>query len=181
MTTKSISTHDRLLEAALNLLSRQNINSLTLDNVAKEAGVSKGGLLHHFRSKEALIEGLLNYLFTSFEARVQHYYDAETDRSGRWLRAYIYASFEEDHLPLELTNFLLSAINENTSLLTRVQTFYTHWANRLLNDGIPPARAMIIHQATDAYWIDRSLQITPDTLVPQADLINELLRLTENN
>lgn len=172
-----VETRDLLLDAALRLLGSQNMNLLTLDNVAKEAGVSKGGLLHHFKSKEALIEALLLRLFRAFEGRVEHYYAIETDTAGRWLRAYVMASFDDDHLPMELTLFLLTSITENERLRTVVQAYYNEWAARLFNDGIPRARAMLIQQATDSYWIDRSLGIMPNDLVAEAELVEELRQL----
>ena len=51
-------TRERLLTAAVSALQRQGVGALTLDAVAREAGVSKGGLLHHFPSKDALSEAL---------------------------------------------------------------------------------------------------------------------------
>ena len=53
------STRDRLLDAFEHLLIEGGERSATLDAVAAAAAVSKGGLLYHFGSKEALIEGQL--------------------------------------------------------------------------------------------------------------------------
>jgi AcrR family transcriptional regulator len=53
------STRDRLLDAFEHLLIEGGERSATLDAVAASAAVSKGGLLYHFGSKEALIEGQL--------------------------------------------------------------------------------------------------------------------------
>jgi AcrR family transcriptional regulator len=50
--------HDRILDAAEELICTRGIAGFTLDGVAQEAGVSKGGLLYHFRSKGSLISGL---------------------------------------------------------------------------------------------------------------------------
>lgn len=53
------STRDRLLDAFEQLLVEGGERAATLDAVAAAAAVSKGGLLYHFGSKEALIEGQL--------------------------------------------------------------------------------------------------------------------------
>jgi AcrR family transcriptional regulator len=50
--------HDRILDAAEELICTRGIAGFTLDGVAQEAGVSKGGLLYHFRSKDSLISGM---------------------------------------------------------------------------------------------------------------------------
>ncbi|MFO7689451.1 MAG: TetR/AcrR family transcriptional regulator [Cryobacterium sp.] len=52
-------TRDRLLDAFEELLIEGGERSATLDAVAAAASVSKGGLLYHFGSKEALVEGQL--------------------------------------------------------------------------------------------------------------------------
>lgn len=55
-------TCPRLLDVAAQTLRDQGMAGLTLDAVAKEAGVGKGGLLHHFPSKDALVEAVLRRL-----------------------------------------------------------------------------------------------------------------------
>ena len=61
---------DRLLDAAERVVVESGATHLTLDAVAKSAGVSKGGLLYHFPSKEALLEGMLSRHFQDVDAEV---------------------------------------------------------------------------------------------------------------
>jgi AcrR family transcriptional regulator len=51
-----------LLDAFETLLVSAGSRSATLDAVAAEAKVSKGGLLYHFHSKDELVEGMLTRL-----------------------------------------------------------------------------------------------------------------------
>src|SRR5690606_3717129 len=55
-------TRDRILDAFQGLLIDQGERAATLDAVAQRSSVSKGGLLYHFGSKDALIEGLTDRL-----------------------------------------------------------------------------------------------------------------------
>ena len=48
-----------ILEAAAAVLLKAGARGLTIDAVAAEAGLSKGGVLHHYASKEALILALV--------------------------------------------------------------------------------------------------------------------------
>lgn len=66
---------DRVLDAYESLLLDHGPASATLDAVAAAAEVSKGGLLYHFASKEALAGGLLERL------RQRSALDAELMRS----------------------------------------------------------------------------------------------------
>ena|SRR5690554_334916 len=61
-------TRERILDAFQNLVIESGERAATLDAVAQRAGVSKGGLLYHFGSKEALIEGLTDRLLGLVDA-----------------------------------------------------------------------------------------------------------------
>jgi AcrR family transcriptional regulator len=172
-------TRNRLLEAALDTIREYGYSGLTLDAVARNAGVSKGGLLHHFRSKEVLIEAILRHLFEEFEARVQIYYKQDTKEKGRLLRAYIRATFEDDPPPIELAAMLMSALSETPALVKIVQEDFGQWRERLLNDGVPRIRARIIWQAADAYWLDKLLGSEALTPSERQEMIDELISMTE--
>lgn len=53
-----MSTRDQILNAFEELIIEQGERAATLSSVAASAGVSKGGLLYHFGSKDALVAGL---------------------------------------------------------------------------------------------------------------------------
>jgi len=50
----------RILAAAQRLLTRNGSRGTTLGQIAREAGVSPAGLLHHFESKEQLLNAVLD-------------------------------------------------------------------------------------------------------------------------
>ena len=53
------SSHDGILDAAQAVVLEVGAAHMTLDAVAAKARVSKGGLLYHFPTKEALLKALL--------------------------------------------------------------------------------------------------------------------------
>ncbi|MBZ0279258.1 MAG: TetR/AcrR family transcriptional regulator [Anaerolineae bacterium] len=182
MSTKQLAaaqTRSRLIEAAIRTLETHGTSGLTLDAVAKEAGVSKGGLLHHFPSKEVLHESIIRHLMTEFAARAKVYYDQEIPRPGRWLRAYVHATFEETPPPLELSAMLMLTLTENAGMLNAIREDFHQWQMGLLEDGLPIARALVVRLAADAYWFDRLIGISPHDDDTRQKLLNELLALTE--
>lgn len=172
-------TRERLIRASFSILQTQGAGGLTLDAVAREAGISKGGLLHHFASKEALIEAVLQHLFEDFTRQVERYLAAEPPGPGRLLRAYVLATYDDDLLPLEIVTLLLSTASQNESLLARVREDFAEWQRRLLDDGIPAPRATIVRQAADAYWSERVLGVAPAEVEARHLLRDELLRLID--
>ncbi|BAM90601.1 TetR family transcriptional regulator [Bradyrhizobium oligotrophicum S58] len=55
------------LTAALTIIGRDGPGRLTLDAIARESGLSKGGLMHQFPNKEAVLKALLEQQFTHFD------------------------------------------------------------------------------------------------------------------
>ena len=56
------SSREKILDAAAELVSEIGSGQLTLDAVAERAGLSKGGLLYNFPTKEALLQGMIQRL-----------------------------------------------------------------------------------------------------------------------
>lgn len=70
-TTRSNNQADAILIAASQVIAQDGAGKLTMDAVARQAGLSKGGVLYHFPSKNALLECMLNALLARIEERRQ--------------------------------------------------------------------------------------------------------------
>lgn len=60
MQQRSEETRTRIMEAAIKLFSKRGYNKASVDDICKEAGISKGAFYHHFKSKQALFLALLD-------------------------------------------------------------------------------------------------------------------------
>lgn len=67
-----------ILDAAESLIRRVGTRTLTIDAVAAEAGLSKGGVLHHFASKDALISALAERKLTAVKQDLARHEAAQT-------------------------------------------------------------------------------------------------------
>ena len=76
------SKYDTLLDAAEIVVRRDGSGRLTLDAVAAEADVSKGGLLYHFPSKEALLTAMVERMVTSFDEALDQAQAVDTSPPG---------------------------------------------------------------------------------------------------
>lgn len=77
----------RILEAAQAVALRDGARHLTLDAAAREAGVSKGGVLYHFPSKQALVDGMLQRFTVMITQAIARNRAALCDRPNPTLRA----------------------------------------------------------------------------------------------
>lgn len=172
-------TRSNLLKAANVLLLEQGANALTLDAVAARAGVSKGGLLYHFPSKDALIEGMVERYLADFEARIESRLVGQSNPSAvEWARAYIEASLEPDPEGMAVSAALLAAVAVNPALLQPMQARYAIWQARL--DELPSAAgAWVIRLALDGLWISDLMQISPPSQAQRLILARKLITLID--
>ena len=52
------SKRDRIITGALELAHRDGFDALTFDTLAEHVGLSRGGVIYHFRTKNELLEGI---------------------------------------------------------------------------------------------------------------------------
>ncbi|KNC18525.1 TetR family transcriptional regulator [Arthrobacter sp. RIT-PI-e] len=86
------SSRERILDSFEDALIRDGERAATMEAVAASAEVSKGGLLYHFPSKEALVEGLSERL-RSLAERDRGIMTAAPDGAARY---YVRTSVFED-------------------------------------------------------------------------------------
>lgn len=99
-----------LLDTAGRILSTNGIQAFTLDLVAREAGVSKGGLLHHFPSKKALLDGLFSREMELFAQEIRHSMQNDPAAQGRAVRAYVGIGRNLAAKPPSIIRHLLAAM-----------------------------------------------------------------------
>jgi AcrR family transcriptional regulator len=116
------SSREKILDAAAELVSEIGAGRLTLDAVAERAGLSKGGLLYNFPTKEALLQGMIQRLVDEVSA------EKEALRSradpGPNLEARLCTSAllkMHDGKMKDIANGMLAASAENPRLLEPVR------------------------------------------------------------
>ncbi len=152
---------ERILDAAEARLLDAGPGGLVLDAVANDAGVSKGGLLYHFPSKEALVAGLCERMLDGFERTLSELSQGDTDGPGAWTRAYLASTVTDRGSPADDTAQLMAGIlatlGRDSAHLETVRDHFNRWHRRLRSDGIDPRRATIVRLAADGLWLSALL------------------------
>jgi AcrR family transcriptional regulator len=171
-------TRDAILAAAAAVVLEQGASRMTLEAVADRAKVSKGGLLYHFSSKDALIQGMIERMNQEFAERIKVEYERDDfgTNQGRWLRALIKATFASAHL--ELGAGLIAAVLHNPELLDPNRQSYEIRQSIIEQDGIDPVQANIIRYAVDGLWYSELLALAPPKEPLRTQLMERLLSLT---
>ncbi|TDC61365.1 TetR/AcrR family transcriptional regulator, partial [Streptomyces hainanensis] len=64
------SQRNLILDAAIRVTERDGITALTLESAAEEAGVTKGGLMYHFRTRDELLLAIQRHLTVAWEEQL---------------------------------------------------------------------------------------------------------------
>jgi AcrR family transcriptional regulator len=153
-----LDTPRRIIEAACALVVRDGYANLTLDAVAKEAAVSKGGLLYHFPSKRALLEGMVQHRCQQFEEHVHVHLKTETG-PGRWLRAIIRASCEPKEIPLQEGAAVFAVLANDPDLVELVRQRRRRFEEQIEQDGLDPEQAALVCLAVDGLCFNELLGV----------------------
>ncbi len=85
---------DALLDGAMTLVQEHGLAGITIDAVAKQAGVSKGAVLHYFPSKSALLLALVRQFAERVRTGIEER-TAKDHKPGALLRAFLDLSLPE--------------------------------------------------------------------------------------
>jgi AcrR family transcriptional regulator len=89
----------KLLDCTSRILVERGTAGLTVQAVAEAAGVTKGGLLHHFPSKQKLLEGVFAELLRLMDAEIDDAMARDPSGYGRFTRAYVRSTLCVDARP----------------------------------------------------------------------------------
>ncbi|MFG2075931.1 regulatory protein, tetR family [Nonomuraea maritima] len=137
---------DELLDAAEQILCDQGSSALTLAAVADRAGVSKGGLLYHYASKEALIKGMVERLIDDFDELIAAQPDATY--TERYLQATM-AAVKSGRLRRWA---VVTGASGNIYLLTPLREAMSRWHREGLADEPDPVASQIVRLACEGLW-----------------------------
>jgi AcrR family transcriptional regulator len=151
------------LRAAATVVAERGYSALTLDAVGAAIGVSKGGVLYHFPTKEALVAALLEELTAGFDADQSAAHAADPVAPGAWTRAFVSASFDprQDEPTQQSTAGLLAAVAHDPALLEPLRDHYRRWIERLADDGLPDVDAHVVRLAADGLWAADLFELAP--------------------
>ncbi|MDR2816868.1 MAG: TetR/AcrR family transcriptional regulator [Proteiniphilum sp.] len=169
----------QLLEAAAFITVERGLGSLTLDLVAQRAGVSKGGLIHHFPNKRVLIEKLFDYLLAIFESSIDDYMAEDSNPRGRFSRAYVMASAFPKNEPSEskLHGAFALAMSNNEPLAEIWRKWLLSQMEKHSEDTGATVGQMVRY-AADGLWLEACTGTQIDDAKVRSSVIEHLLELT---
>lgn len=175
--TKPSATKRKILQAAALVVKEKGASQLTLEAVAKQAGVSKGGLLYHYPSKSALLSAMVTYLNENFERAIEK----RMKEGVSWLEAYVILSFDPQHSQIEESAGMLAAIANDMNLLEPLAERYKMLHEQLEANVSDPDLATIVRLAADGLWFTELFKVSPLSDERRSQILTAILNLIKKN
>ena len=177
------SSRETILDAAEAVVLAAGAAHLTLDAVAERAGVSKGGLLYNFHTKELLLQAMVDRQMHRIEQARARALDQLPPGAGRELKACVLMSGDRrlDN-ERQLGSATLAATANNPRLLDPFREAHRRrleWFRSGDSAGLPFDRAAVVALAVDGLCLLELLQISPYDDGQRQTIIDGLLRLVD--
>jgi len=169
-----------LLKIACQLVREKGASQLTLDAVAKEAGVSKGGLLYHFPTKDALIQATLDDFLDRFDSDTEEEAVRNTNLNNKWAQAYLIQTFEISKNDLDMSASILAAAASNPELLEPMRKRYVRWQSRMTAECKSPVEATAARLAADGLFFCELFGFAPLDEQLRTDVLDYLQTMVSN-
>src|SRR5215471_251317 len=145
-----------------NGIRNQRSADINDDAVLAESGMSKGGFFHHFPTKAALLDGLLERLSRSVDAMAAASMRGDSRQRGRALRAQIAVAFDLPPAERERTRALVLALLAGV-MESRDVAAHARKANRdalaiASGEGVDRGAALCVQLALDGYILGEAFK-----------------------
>ena len=131
-------TRAALFRASADLFSRRGLQGVTVDDIAKAAGVNRAMLYYHFTDKEALYREIVCTMLDEAGARVSAIVSEPTappEKLTKFIAAFVALADSHPYFPpLMLREMSEGALHFDAEILTRMRTVFLAFA-RVLTEG----------------------------------------------
>ncbi|MES2585200.1 MAG: TetR/AcrR family transcriptional regulator [Pseudomonadota bacterium] len=152
------SNRTKILDAAVRVIHRDGLIGVTFDSVAAEASVTRGGMMYHFPSREALVQAIHEHLAAQWEASLESVAGKPKSEATAKERAIAYArTSARSANRAELLSALQSG--ESTATAAAWDAVLDDWASPVPKniDDKAALAPFIARLAADGLWVYESL------------------------
>ena len=135
LTRKKEIDRDRILDAAEAVILESGGRSFTLDAVAARAGISKGGLVYSFATKDDLVHAALEREMARFQEAVRRRVGGGPTEPVELVLAHIEEALDEDDVSTQKAAFLVTALVHAPDMLEPVRRYYRVLLDPLRSEG----------------------------------------------
>lgn len=160
-----------LIASAVSLATNEGVHAVSVEAVARLAGVTRGALFHHFENKHALIAAVFRHLLEAFEAEMDALMSPDPVPYGRFTRAYVKLAFADTGGPSALALWMSTFADPELRLA---------WADWLRDkiasygDLEKDVDLEVARYAADGVWFGFMMNLGPSDIAAMHNRLDQL-------
>ncbi len=168
---------ESVLDAFEMILISEGERAATIEAIARVAGVSKGGLLYHFGSKESLEEGLIERLNELVDADITAITTAAEGRIDYFLRSSVMQGTPLDRAIIATSRLAQGGSSTASSVLRDIRV---RWEEAIRPEARDQAALDLVMLVSDGLYFNNAIDdaAIPGP-VPTGDALDALITLVE--
>ena len=174
------SNRDVIIDAAEKLVAEQGAAHLTFDALGQETGISKGGLLYHFASKDALLAAMLERMVDQFDQLRQSFRDQLQDDKRKELKSILLASLNSDAECAQLSSGMLAVAANNPELLEPLQNHVRQTFESIKADTADPQLAELLFFSVHGARLFEQLQLCQHCQADREKFAEKLMTIVDS-
>ncbi len=175
-------TREHILSAAAELANEKGAAHISLEAIARRAGISKGGLLYHFPKKDALIRALVERHMADIDAMLAQIEIASGQRRTNAIAGkFVEIMREKMCQQNKAADGIFLALAENPDLLAPVRAFERSMAERIRRTASDRELSLIALLVVEGMRSLTLFQANPLTAEESTAVIDRLLALLDDN
>lgn len=166
---------EHILHTTAQMIMEHGVSRLSLAKVANQAGVSKGGLLHYFKTKDELFYQLNVLAIEEFNSEFERLIKVNPDEKGKYIKAYAQATLND----LESSNgsvnsSFVASFTDSPEIMELWKGAYLEWQQKCKEDDLDWKDVATIRFVCDGLWFNNLLNIN-DILPYSKELLQNLI------
>lgn len=171
-------SQERILNAAAAIVGRSGAAHLTIDAVAAEAGLSKGGVLYHFPNKRSMIEAMVQFVLENVAERAARHRTRLSGGRNAVVRSFICAEHDLDPRERAMSIAILAAAAEDPDLVAPARARLAVWLDEIMRDSDGDL-GIILMLATEGLRFLSMLDLLPLTCADRERIHQRMLAMAE--
>jgi AcrR family transcriptional regulator len=179
MSTNPLETRSRILDAVMQLIVDEGVKGVTLSAVCRRAGISKGGLVHYFPSKEGLIEAFIDRAGQQYQEMIETAFQGIAVGAGNRGLALIDLFVNNQSLRESKGNddcaAVMLALIQSDRRTNISEQLFDRVFKLLTADGLSADLATTLLVSIDGLWLQSMIE-KPDVLQKRANRLRRHLK-----
>ncbi len=154
------STIDQIFSAVMELILQGGLPAVTLSSVCKRAEISKGGLMHHYPSKEALVDAFVSRSADECLKEIHEQLAPIAIGGGKRMKAFVDLMLKDPAMCKPESSREMAAVMialMQGRMTSHADDYYDRLAFELRGDGVSQAIIELIVASVDGLWLQAAV------------------------